>query len=330
MSHFTNEVSAVPSGDLMMSPVNGFKDGLGVALFVFVLGGFPAIVNKTDALSAGIGALVRKMGGNELKLIHVLMLIFAILGSTYGFCEETIGFYALLSATMMAAGFDALTGAMMVLLGAGGGCLGSTVNPFATGIAADVLASSGIVADQGVVIGLGLVLLVTPYLVSVYFVMRYAKGVKADRSRTLMSADEVAASGEAYGDAAAAGNQYEPLSHKQKVVLWLFGLSFLVMIVGLSRGVAILIPGTSSMATISMPIMGPLTQPLGFNPAIIINVFASASGVVNYFTPANGAIMGGLALSRVEYGTWLKFVGKVVLVTAIVNVAVLAVAMVVL
>lgn len=206
MFHFTNEVSAVPSGDLMMSPVNGFKGGLGVALFVFVLGGFPAIVNKTDALSAGIGALVRKMGGNELKLIPVLMLIFAILGSTYGFCEETIGFYALLSATMMAAGFDALTGAMMVLLGAGGGCLGSTVNPFATGIAADVLASSGIVADQGVVIGLGLVLLVTPYLVSVYFVMRYAKGVKADRSRTLMSADEVAASGEAYGDAAAAGN----------------------------------------------------------------------------------------------------------------------------
>ena len=294
MSHFTNEVSAVPSGDLMMSPVNGFKGGLGVALFVFVLGGFPAIVNKTDALSAGIGALVRKMGGNELKLIPVLMLIFAILGSTYGFCEETIGFYALLSATMMAAGFDALTGAMMVLLGAGGGCLDSTVNPFATGIAADVLASSGIVADQGVVIGLGLVLLVTPYLVSVYFVMRYAKGVKADRSRTLMSADEVAASGEAYGDAAAAGNQYEPLSHKQKVVLWLFGLSFLVMIVDLSRGVAILIPGTSSMATISMPIMG------------------------------------GLALSRVEYGMWLKFVGKVVLVTAIVNVAVLAVAMVVL
>lgn len=244
MSHFTNEVSAVPSGDLMMSPVNGFKDGLGVALFVFVLGGFPAIVNKTDALSAGIGALVRKMGGNELKLIPVLMLIFAILGSMYGFCEETIGFYALLSATMMAAGFDALTGAMMVLLGAGGGCLDSTVNPFATGIAADVLASSGIVADQGVVIGLGLVLLVTPYLVSVYFVMRYAKGVKADRSRTLMSADEVAASGEAYGEAAVAGNQYEPLSHKQKVVLWLFGLSFLVMIVDLSRGVAILIPGT--------------------------------------------------------------------------------------
>ena len=50
---------------------------------------------------------------------------------------------------------------MMVLLGAGVGCLGSTVNPFATGIASDVLSSCGIVANQGIVIGLGLVLLVT-------------------------------------------------------------------------------------------------------------------------------------------------------------------------
>lgn len=491
LSAFTSEVKAVSFGTLMMSPVNGFKDGLGVALFVMVLGGFLAIVNATDALSAGIGALVKRMGGNELKLIPVLMFIFAVLGSTYGFCEETVGFYALLSATMMAAGFDSLTGAMMVLLGAGVGCLGSTVNPFATGIASDVLSSCGIVANQGIVIGLGLVLLVTSYVVAVYFVMRYAKRVRGNARRSLMSAEETEAAREAYGDAAAEKSAYSEPTRKQKMVLWLFGLSFLVMIigfvpwgklgvnaftagesshvettrvtaadiakqysdnelgtlrlspkdahgtlrttvvdnggwsafltgtplgdwyfsesttwfllmaivigiaagmdehelvhtflagcgdmmgvvmiVGLSRGVAILmgdtglslfvlhhvsaalkgtspvvfalgsyvlyfllsilIPGTSSMATISMPIMGPLTQSLGFNPAIMINVFASASGVVNYFTPANGAIMGGLALSRVEYGTWLKFVGKVVLATAVVNVVVLAIAMVVL
>jgi uncharacterized ion transporter superfamily protein YfcC len=62
----------------------------------------------------------------------------------------------------------------------------------------------------------------------------------------------------------------------------------------------------------------------------MINIFAAASGVVNYFTPTNGAIMGGLALARVEYPTWLKFVGKVVLVTAIVNMVVLAIAMAIL
>lgn len=92
---------------------------------------------------------------------------------------------------------------------------------------------------------------------------------------------------------------------------------------------SILIPGTSSMSTISMSIMGPLSMSLGFNPAVMINVFSAASGVVNYFTPCNGAIMGGLALARIEYPTWIKFVMKVVAITAVVNMVVLAIAMMV-
>ena len=232
ISQFTDKVTAVSLGELMMSPAEGFVDGLGVALFVFVLGGFLGIVNKTNALSTGIGALVKKMGGNELALIPILMFVFAILGSTYGFCEETVGFYALLAATMMAAGYDALTGAMMILLGAGVGCLGSTVNPFATGIAADALVSIGIDVDQGIVIGLGIVLLITSYLVSVFFVMRYAKKVKNNREASLMTEDELEAAEETYGDAAEATKEYTELTGKQKAVLWLFGLSFLVMIVG--------------------------------------------------------------------------------------------------
>ena len=142
---------------------------------------------------------------------------------------------------MMAAGFDALTGAMMVLLGAGVGCLGSTVNPFAT----------------------------------------------------------------------AAGNQYEPLSRKQKVVLWQFGLSFLVMIVGLSRGVAILIPGTSSMAAISMPIMGPLTQSLGFNPAMWHVDEPRKERQLNRepFSPAPGAL--GEKGSRLRWCKWSAAVSGV-------------------
>lgn len=490
LSKITPEVKAVSFSDLIMSPANGFVDGLGVALFVLVLGGFLGMVNKTDALTTGIAALVKRMGGNELRLIPLLMFVFAVMGSTYGFCEETVGFYALLAATMMAAGFDALTGAMMILLGAGVGCLGSTVNPFATGIAADALVSMGINVDQSIVIVLGIILLLTSYAVSVFFVMRYAIKVKADRTATLMSADECEAAEEAYGETAQAVETTQKLTQRQKIVLWLFGLTFVVMIigfipwpklgvqffdighseqevtsqvsaeeivnqyaqdklgelkleegakgtltttentalgwsahltglplgewyfaeattwfalmaiiigivagfsereivdtfmsgcaemmgvvmiVGLSRGfsilmavtglssyvlncaagalqgtsaapfaigsyllyfvLSILIPGTSSMSTISMPIMGPLAMSLGFNPAVMINIFASASGVVNYFTPCNGSIMGGLALARVEYSTWIKFVIKVVAVTAVANMIVLAIAMAVL
>ena len=105
------------------APVKGFTDALPVGLFVLILGGFLGIVTETGALDAGIAALVRKLKGNELVLIPILMFIFSIGGTTYGMCEETVPFYLLLAATMVAAGFDTVVAAGVVLLGAGCGVL---------------------------------------------------------------------------------------------------------------------------------------------------------------------------------------------------------------
>ena len=486
VSGITTEVTGASLSDFLMAPAQGFADAIDVCLFVMVLGGFLGIMNKTNALSDGIAVLVQKMGGKETRLIPILMALFAFCGSTYGMCEETVGFYALLSATMMAAGFDTLTGAMIVLLGAGVGCLGSTVNPFATGIASSALTDMGIAVDQGVVIGLGAALLVAAYLVAVFFVLQYAKRVKADPNRTLLSAAEIKHSQEAYGEASAAVHEEKKLTGRQKACLGIFAAAFIVMvisfipwedlgvnafvagqqfedvttevsaddiigkyaddgdltldpetvtgtlvsseetapawsefltgtplgqwyfaesttwflllaiiigivgglsereivdefmlgagdmmsvvmIIALSRGVSVvmsatglydyflnsaaaalagtsgpvfaigsfllyfvlsfLIPSTSGMATVSMPIMGPLALKLGFNPAVMVMIFSAASGVVNLITPTSGAIMGGLALSRVEYSTWVKFALKVVAVMSVVCVIILTVAM---
>ena len=79
-------------------------------------------------------------------MIPILMMVFALGGSTYGMAEESLAFYTLVIAVMIAAGYDALTGAAVVLLGCGIGTLGSTINPFATGIAsgfADISISDG-------------------------------------------------------------------------------------------------------------------------------------------------------------------------------------------
>ncbi len=74
-------------------------------------------------------------------------------------CEETVPFYVLLAATMYAAGFDAMVGlSAVVLLGAGCGVLGSTVNPFAVGAAVSSLVDAGIQVNQGIIIALGAIL----------------------------------------------------------------------------------------------------------------------------------------------------------------------------
>ena len=57
------------------------------------------------------------------------------------------------------------------------------------------------------------------------------------------------------------------------------------------------------MATVSMPIMGPLAVKLGFSPEVMVMIFSAAIGVVNLFTPTSGAIMGGLALAKIEWTT---------------------------
>lgn len=449
-------VAAARLSDFCTAPILGFADALPVCLFVMILGGFLGMMTETGALDNGIAVLVQKLKGNEIMLIPVLMLIFSLGGTTYGMCEETVPFYALLAATMMAAGFDPMVGAATVLLGAGCGCLGSTVNPFAVGAAVDALTGVGIQVNQTIIIGLGAVLWVVTTAMSIVFVMSYAKKVKADKGSTILSMQELKDAEEAHGKAASEVNKEVKLTGRQKGVLIAFAFTFVVMIVGfipladlnkgvadffdagavydadgnavvqgwsalitglpigqwyfneastwfflmailigiigglsekqivntfiagaadmmsvvlviaLARGISVLmantgldkyvlnaaanalaglsgvifapmsflvyfglsflIPSTSGMATVSMPIMGPLAVKLGFSPEVMVMIFSAAIGVVNLFTPTSGAIMGGLALAKIEWTTWLKFALKLIVALSVVCAIILTVA----
>ena len=449
-------VTAARLSDFCTAPIKGFADALPVCLFVMILGGFLGMMAETGALDNGIAVLVQKLKGNEIMLIPVLMLIFSLGGTTYGMCEETVPFYALLAATMMAAGFDPMVGAATVLLGAGCGCLGSTVNPFAVGAAVDALTGVGIEVNQSIIIGLGAVLWIVTTAMSIFFVMSYAKKVKADKGSTILSMQELKDAEEAHGKAASEVHKEVKLTGRQKGVLIAFAFTFVVMIVGfipladlnegvanffdagavydadgnavvqgwsalitglpigqwyfdeastwfflmavligiigglsekqivntfitgaadmmsvvlviaLARGISVLmantgldvfvldaaanalaglsgvifapmsflvyfglsflIPSTSGMATVSMPIMGPLAVKLGFSPEVMVMIFSAAIGVVNLFTPTSGAIMGGLALAKIEWTTWLKFALKLIVALSVVCAVILTVA----
>jgi len=453
-------VTAARLSDFCTAPIKGFADALPVCLFVMILGGFLGMMTETGALDNGIAVLVQKLKGNEIMLVPVLMLIFSLGGTTYGMCEETVPFYALLAATMMAAGFDPMVGAATVLLGAGCGCLGSTVNPFAVGAAVDALTGVGIEVNQSIIIGLGAVLWIVTTAMSIVFVMNYAKKVKADKGSTILSMQELKDAEEAHGKAASEVHKEVKLTGRQKGVLIAFAFTFVVMIVGfipladlnegvanffdagavydadgnaivqgwsalitglpigqwyfdeastwfflmavligiigglsekqivntfisgaadmmsvvlviaLARGISVLmantgldvyvldaaanalaglsgvifapmsflvyfglsflIPSTSGMATVSMPIMGPLAVKLGFSPEVMVIIFSAAIGVVNLFTPTSGAIMGGLALAKIEWTTWLKFALKLIVALSVVCAIILTVACVLL
>ena len=484
---------------VLTAPVAGFSDALPVCLFVMILGGFLGIITETGALDAGIAALVHKLKGNELVLIPILMIIFSIGGTTYGMCEETVPFYLLLAATMVAAGFDSLTGAAVVLLGAGCGVLGSTVNPFAVGVAVDAMRGIGYDPNQAIIIVLGCILWLTTLAISIVFVMRYAKKVKEDKGSTFLSLQEQQDMMNEWGmkESEVEGVEGDAVANakmtgRQKASLVVFALTFVIMIVSfipwtdlgvdffnlgatseevtttvtgeeltttfddandgatvttlatpveatsveevqtspawssfltgvplggwyfdeastwfllmaliigviggvsesrfvkafingaadmmsvvliiaLARSITVLmgqtgldmwilnnaaaalngmsaiifaplsfllyvllsflIPSSSGMATVSIPIMGGLAQHLNFSVETMIMIYSAGNGLVNLFTPTSGAIMGGLALAKIEYTTWLKFGAKLFVVLGVVCMVILTAAMLIL
>ena len=86
-----------------------------------------------------------------------------------------------------------------------------------------------------------------------------------------------------------------------------------------------MVPSSSGLATLSTPIIGPLSAQLGYNPEVSVMSMVAANGLVNLITPTCGAIMGGLALAKVEYSTWFRWALKIVLTIAIANIVILSI-----
>ena len=191
-----------------------------VFFFVLAIGAFITVTIKTGALDAGIGRVTNRFRKRGLLLIVILMAIFSVGGTTYGMAEETLGFYAIILPVIVGLGYDRMVGVGIIMVGAGVGTLASTVNPFATGVASD---AAGVALGDG--IGLRLIMYAVFTALTVLYVLRYARRVKNDPARSMLPAvegDQAPASGPA--------GPPGPMTSRQKTVLWIFGLTFGLMI----------------------------------------------------------------------------------------------------
>jgi len=232
------QVEANPQGplDVIMAPIAGLynpgsyeANAIDVALFVIVIGGFIGVITKTGAIDAGIARAMVAMKGREKWMIPILMALFAFGGTTYGMAEETLAFYVLLIPIMIAAGYDSLTAVAIILIGAGVGVLGSTVNAFATVIASD---AAGIPFTSGIV--LRFVILGLCWVACVAYVMRYAERVRRDPKRSIVH--DRKAENEALFLKGQSGAASAPFTGMHKLVLGLFLATFVVMIWGVLKG----------------------------------------------------------------------------------------------
>ncbi len=395
--------------DILLAPTAGFYDpvsyaanAIDVSLFVLFLGGFLGVVNATGSIDTGIRAAMRLLKGREIWMIPILMSLFALGGTTYGMAEETLAFYPLLIPAMLVAGFDTMTAVAVILLGAGIGTLGSTINPFATVIASN---AAGVAFTEGMV--LRFVLLLGGLAICIAFVLRYALRVKADPARSVVA-------GQAEGNRKAFlsggnGTGNDRLTGTQSVILLLFAATFVALIwgvssqgwwmaqmgalflgmailiglvarlgekrltatfvdgardllgvaliIGLARGIVVimqqgliadtilnaaalavsgmprlafinlmywievamsfLVPSSSGLAVLSMPIMAPLADFAGVTRDLVVTAYQSASGIVNLITPTSAVVIGALAIGRISYDRWIVFVWPLLLTLTI-------------
>jgi uncharacterized ion transporter superfamily protein YfcC len=88
---------------------------------------------------------------------------------------------------------------------------------------------------------------------------------------------------------------------------------------------AFLVPSTSGHAALAMPILAPLADFAGVSRAVVVTAYQSASGIINLITPTSAVVMGGLALAKVRYDQYLRFVLPLVGILLVVSTAIVAI-----
>lgn len=429
--------------EALLAPVKGIKEVVDIIVVVLFVGGLLALEAKVGAIQAGFKVLMNKMKGNEKWLIPILIALFAVCGSAYGSQEETVVYYAFMVPLMLAAGYNAMTALLTVIVGTSVGIAASTVNPFSAMIAAEV--GGGKVGDGML---LRSIMLLAGILIGSFFVVRYAEKVKAgayaedsvndhklkyakakegddtfDGKRKATLAIIFAALigitifafipwdtlginwfvdakywlydipfiGRLLGDITPFGWWYfdelsvlylvsalaigfmHKIGDREFVDIFMQGAKDVLgvcLIIGVARGItvimndgnithtilywlesalaslpenwvkglfggvlyliylplAFLIPSTSGLASVSMPIFGQLANLTGVGVHIAVAAFVAGSGIMQMVAPTVGSLMGGAVATGVSYTKYLKRVIWLFVALSVAYIAIITIA----
>lgn len=176
-------VESNPPGifDIFLSIPEGMIEGASIIFFILIVGGAFGILLETKAIDAMLAKLTALMGNKEIYLIPVFMIFFALGGATFGMSEEAIPFMLILVPLAIKIGFDSMTGAAIVLIGAHAGFTAAFINPFTVGVAQSI---AGVPLFTGM--GTRIIFWFIFVGVSILYVMLYAKKIKKDPKKSVM------------------------------------------------------------------------------------------------------------------------------------------------
>ncbi len=393
------ELESKPQGlaELAKSPIKGIIAASDIIFLILIIGGLIGIMNLTGAFDVGISWMAKTLKGREYILIILVTTLIAAGGTTFGLAEETMAFYPILIPVFLAARYDAMVGLACIFLGSGIGSMCSTINPFATIIASD---AAGINWTTG--LNNRLIMLALGLVITILYILRYAKRVKADPSKSLVY-DQKEELEELFG--LNTMNTTTKFTHRLRLII--VGVSFLdwwfvemtatflvgaiiigfiakikesifvetftkgaaellsvAFIVGIARGVTILMedglisdtilyhastitegmnkgvftnfmlfiygglsffmPSSSGMAVLTMPILSPLADTVHIGRETIVDTYQYGMGLFYFINPTS-LILAALAIVKIGFNKWLKFIMPLLLILLMTTMIVLTI-----
>lgn len=164
--------------------VLGTDDGLlaiVIILFILMVGGAFAVLDKSGILKQGLQNLVRRFGDRKYILLLVVAFFFMVLGAFFGIFEEVVPLVPLMLALSYCLGWDALVGLGMSILATNLGFSAAITNPFTIGVAQEI---AGLPLFSGAWFRVPIFL--TIYAVLAVFLVRYARRIDKNPSSSLV------------------------------------------------------------------------------------------------------------------------------------------------
>ncbi len=218
-SYDTIESAALPWHTTFMSIPKGLSKAHDIIFFVFLIGGVLGIMRATGSFDALINSAISMSGKSATPLVIGTVVLFAIGSGVIGMAEEYVPFIAMLVTMSLALKLDAMVGIAIVFVAyaVGYGC--APINPFT------VLVAQG-VADLEPTSGWGyrVIVMVICLAVGINHILRYAKKVAADPSKSLVADIDYSSGFELPA--------HEKMDGRRTAVLIAFALTVITFVVG--------------------------------------------------------------------------------------------------
>lgn len=223
-------VAANPQGlfDVLKAPIHGFENTALVIVFLLVIGGVLAVVEKTGAITAGIkeaSVFFAKHPRFKFLFIPLGVITFSLCGATFGMCEEALIFIPIFIPLALSLGYDSALGTAIPFVGAGVGFAAAFTNPFTVGIAQGI-------AQVPLYSGLGyrLIIWVVCTAVVIAFMSLYARKIRKDPTKSLTYDFDLEKRKEL-----GMNQTVEKITARQKLVLLVFALGMIGLIAGVLK-----------------------------------------------------------------------------------------------